>query len=116
MIQQIDTDDSEMLLSQNADSKIQKKKMNWISGSSNDMQTKNPATSDVFPFMDHWNAQIQKVSLRQIISEEIAMQEKQDMVWIAPGFLCTLNLLLLTKQNMSYLVTHLCAADYSLNS
>ncbi|NXO60813.1 N4BP2 protein, partial [Aramus guarauna] len=79
VIQQIDADDSEMLLSQNADSKIQKKKMNWISGSSNDMQTKNPATSDVFPFMDHWNAQIQKVSLRQIISEEIAMQEKQDM-------------------------------------
>ncbi|XP_009582569.1 PREDICTED: NEDD4-binding protein 2-like, partial [Fulmarus glacialis] len=79
VIQQIDTDDSEMLLSQNADSKIQKKKMNWVSGSSNDMQTKKPATSDVFPFMDHWNAQIQKVSLRQIISEEIAMQEKQDL-------------------------------------
>uniref|UniRef100_A0A8D0FZK0 NEDD4 binding protein 2 n=1 Tax=Strix occidentalis caurina TaxID=311401 RepID=A0A8D0FZK0_STROC len=50
--------DSEMLLSQN---------------------TKKPATSDVFPFMDHWNAQIQKVSLRQIISEEIAIQEKQDL-------------------------------------
>uniref|UniRef100_A0A8C6NBY4 Uncharacterized protein n=1 Tax=Melopsittacus undulatus TaxID=13146 RepID=A0A8C6NBY4_MELUD len=46
---QIDTDDSEI----------------WV--------------SDVFPFMDHWNAQIQKVSLRQIISEEIAMQEKQDL-------------------------------------
>ncbi|KAM6076181.1 NEDD4-binding protein 2 isoform 3-T3 [Chlamydotis macqueenii] len=79
VIQQIDTDDSEMLLSQNTDSKIQKKKMNWVSGSSNDTQTKKPATSDVFPFMDHWNAQIQKVSLRQIISEEIAMQEKQDL-------------------------------------
>ncbi|KAM6206040.1 NEDD4-binding protein 2 [Sarcoramphus papa] len=79
VIQQIDTDDSEMLLSQNADSKIQKKKMSWVSGSSNDIQTKKPATSDVFPFMDHWNAQIQKVSLRQIISEEIAMQEKQDL-------------------------------------
>ncbi|NXJ02968.1 N4BP2 protein, partial [Psophia crepitans] len=79
VIQQIDADDSETLLSQNADSKTQKKKMNWISGSSNDMQTKNPGTSDVFPFMDHWNAQIQKVSLRQIISEEIAMQEKQDL-------------------------------------
>ncbi|NWU56873.1 N4BP2 protein, partial [Dromas ardeola] len=79
VIQQIDTDDSEMLLSQNADSKTQKKKMGWVSGSSNDMQTKKPATSDVFPFMDHWNAQIQKVSLRQIISEEIAMQEKQDL-------------------------------------
>nr|XP_021141691.1 NEDD4-binding protein 2 [Columba livia] len=79
VIQQIDTDDSEMLLSQNADGKIQKKKMSWVSGSSNDIQTKQPATSDVFPFMDHWNAQIQKVSLRQIISEEIAMQEKQDL-------------------------------------
>ncbi|XP_033920885.1 NEDD4-binding protein 2 [Melopsittacus undulatus] len=78
VIQQIDTDDSEMLLSQTADSKIQKK-MSWVSGSSNNIQTKNPATSDVFPFMDHWNAQIQKVSLRQIISEEIAMQEKQDL-------------------------------------
>ncbi|XP_069712232.1 NEDD4-binding protein 2 isoform X2 [Phaenicophaeus curvirostris] len=79
VIQQIDTDDSEMLLPQNADSKIQKKNMSWISGSSSDIQTKNPTTSDVFPFMDHWNAQIQKVSLRQIISEEIAMQEKQDL-------------------------------------
>ncbi|NXW93009.1 N4BP2 protein, partial [Alopecoenas beccarii] len=79
VIQQIDTDDSEMLLSQNADGKIQKKKISCVSGSSNDIQTKQPATSDVFPFMDHWNAQIQKVSLRQIISEEIAMQEKQDL-------------------------------------
>ncbi|NXJ62917.1 N4BP2 protein, partial [Rostratula benghalensis] len=79
VIQQIDPDDSEMVLSQNTDSKIQKKKMGWVSGSSNDIQTKKPATSDVFPFMDHWNAQIQKVSLRQIISEEIAMQEKQDL-------------------------------------
>ncbi|KAM9027918.1 NEDD4-binding protein 2 isoform 2-T2 [Ara ararauna] len=79
VIQQIDTDDSETLLSQTADSKIQKKKMSWVSGSSNNIQTKTPATSDVFPFMDHWNIQIQKVSLRQIISEEIAIQEKQDL-------------------------------------
>ncbi|KFU95961.1 NEDD4-binding protein 2, partial [Chaetura pelagica] len=79
VIQQIDTDDSEMLLSQNADSKIQKKKLSWVSGSSNDIQAKRTASSDIFPFMDHWNAQIQKVSLRQIISEEIAMQEKQDL-------------------------------------
>ncbi|NXI77742.1 N4BP2 protein, partial [Rhipidura dahli] len=79
LIQQIDTDDSEVLLSQNADSKIQKKKTTWAADTSNDMQTKTPATSDVFPFMDHWNAQIQKVSLRQIISEEIAMQERQDL-------------------------------------
>ncbi|NXD89791.1 N4BP2 protein, partial [Chaetorhynchus papuensis] len=79
LIQRIDTDDSEVLLSQNADSKIQKKKTTWAADTSNDIQTKNPATSEVFPFMDHWNAQIQKVSLRQIISEEIAMQERQDL-------------------------------------
>ncbi|NWX49250.1 N4BP2 protein, partial [Steatornis caripensis] len=79
VIQQIDTDESEMLLSQNADSKTQKKNMSWVSDSSNDILTEKSASSDVFPFMDHWNAQIQKVSLRQIISEEIAMQEKQDL-------------------------------------
>ncbi|NXE90237.1 N4BP2 protein, partial [Menura novaehollandiae] len=79
VIQRIDTDDSEVLLCQNADSKMQKKKMSWASGTSDDIQTKNPATSDVFPFMDHWNARIQKVSLRQIISEEIAIQERQDL-------------------------------------
>ncbi|NXO68910.1 N4BP2 protein, partial [Phainopepla nitens] len=79
LIQQIDTDDSEVLLSQNADSKIQKKKSSSAADTSNDIQTKTPATSDVFPFMDHWNAQIQKVSLRQIISEEIAMQEREDL-------------------------------------
>ncbi|NWW66248.1 N4BP2 protein, partial [Ifrita kowaldi] len=79
LIQRIDPDDSEVLLSQNADSKIQKKKTSWAADTSNDIQMKTPATSDVFPFMDHWNAQIQKVSLRQIISEEIAMQERQDL-------------------------------------
>ncbi|XP_030917217.1 NEDD4-binding protein 2 isoform X2 [Geospiza fortis] len=79
VFQQIDTDDSEVLLSQNADSKIQKKKSSLAADTSNDIQTKTPATSDVFPFMDHWNAQIQKVSLRQIISEEIAMQEREDL-------------------------------------
>lgn len=84
VIQRLDTDDSEVLLSQNADSKIQKKKWSSAADTSNDIQTKTPATSDVFPFMDHWNAQIQKVSLRQIISEEIALQEREDLVWIAP--------------------------------
>ncbi|NXC38806.1 N4BP2 protein, partial [Penelope pileata] len=79
LIQQIDTNDSEMLLSQNAGSKVQTKRMNWVSSSSNEIQTKKAAASEVFPFMDHWNAQTQKVSLRQIISEEIAMQEKEDM-------------------------------------
>ncbi|NXB44800.1 N4BP2 protein, partial [Leucopsar rothschildi] len=79
LIQRIDTDDSEVLLSQNADSKIQKKKSSSAADTSNDIQTKTVATSDVFPFMDHWNAQIQKVSLRQIISEEIAIQEREDL-------------------------------------
>ncbi|XP_039920097.1 NEDD4-binding protein 2 [Hirundo rustica] len=79
VMQQIDTDDSEALLSQNEDSRIQQKKSSSAADTSNDIQTKTPATSDVFPFMDHWNAQIQKVSLRQIISEEIAMQEREDL-------------------------------------
>ncbi|NWI95853.1 N4BP2 protein, partial [Pitta sordida] len=79
VMQQIDADDSGMLLSQNADTEMRKQKMSWASGTSNDMQMKKTATSDIFPFMDHWNAQIQKVSLRQIISEEIAMQERLDM-------------------------------------
>ncbi|NXV02077.1 N4BP2 protein, partial [Cettia cetti] len=84
LIQQIDTDDSEVLLSQDADSKIQKKKWSSAADTSNDTQTKAPATSDIFPFMDHWNAQIQKVSLRQIISEEIAMQEREDLNRVPP--------------------------------
>lgn len=79
LIQQIDMNDPKMLLSQNADNKMQKKGMSWVSSSSNEMQTKKAATSEVFPFMDHWNARTQKVSLRQIISEEIAMQEKEDL-------------------------------------
>ncbi|XP_052538722.1 NEDD4-binding protein 2 isoform X3 [Tympanuchus pallidicinctus] len=61
------------------ENKMQKKGMNWVSSSSNETQIKKAATSEVFPFMDHWNARTQKVSLRQIISEEIAMQEKEDL-------------------------------------
>nr|XP_033802986.1 NEDD4-binding protein 2 isoform X2 [Geotrypetes seraphini] len=38
------------------------------------------------PFMDHWNTQTPQVSLRQIMSEEIAFQEHQDLrrvpVWL----------------------------------
>uniref|UniRef100_A0A6J0SZQ3 NEDD4-binding protein 2 isoform X1 n=1 Tax=Pogona vitticeps TaxID=103695 RepID=A0A6J0SZQ3_9SAUR len=40
--------------------------------------TQNSVASDFFPFMDHWNVQTQKVSLREIMSEEIALQERQD--------------------------------------
>lgn len=42
--------------------------------------TESTVASEVFPFMDHWNVQTQKVSLREIMSEEIALQEKQDLV------------------------------------
>ncbi|XP_048387390.1 NEDD4-binding protein 2 isoform X2 [Stegostoma tigrinum] len=33
---------------------------------------------DGFPFMDHWNAQVPSVSLRDIMSEEMDFQTKQD--------------------------------------
>uniref|UniRef100_A0A8C5SMA0 NEDD4 binding protein 2 n=1 Tax=Laticauda laticaudata TaxID=8630 RepID=A0A8C5SMA0_LATLA len=42
--------------------------------------------SDVFPYMDHWNVHTQRVSLREIMSEEIALQEKltgKPFPWIA---------------------------------
>uniref|UniRef100_A0A670JBY5 NEDD4 binding protein 2 n=1 Tax=Podarcis muralis TaxID=64176 RepID=A0A670JBY5_PODMU len=44
-----------------------------------DTLTENSAASEFFPFMDHWNVQTQKVSLREIMSEEIALQEKEDL-------------------------------------
>ncbi|KYO45908.1 NEDD4-binding protein 2 isoform B [Alligator mississippiensis] len=79
LIEQLDLDDSGTFLSQSTDSRLQKKKMTWASSSSNTTQIKNSAAPEVFPFMDHWNAQTQKVSLREIICEEIALQEKQDL-------------------------------------
>ncbi|XP_019408428.1 PREDICTED: NEDD4-binding protein 2 [Crocodylus porosus] len=79
LIEQLDLDDSGIFLSQSTDSKLQKKKMTWASSSSNITQIKNSAAPEVFPFMDHWNAQTQKVSLREIMCEEIALQEKQDL-------------------------------------
>ncbi|XP_068924232.1 NEDD4-binding protein 2 isoform X2 [Petaurus breviceps papuanus] len=36
-------------------------------------------SSEMPLFMDHWNTQTKKVSLREIMSEEIALQEKHDM-------------------------------------
>ncbi|XP_038608168.1 NEDD4-binding protein 2 [Tachyglossus aculeatus] len=41
--------------------------------------TKNQVTTEMLPYMDHWSARIPKVSLREIMSEEIAYKEKQDM-------------------------------------
>ncbi|XP_067387232.1 NEDD4-binding protein 2 isoform X2 [Emydura macquarii macquarii] len=72
-------DDSNTILSQSTDSKFHEKKMIWASQSSTDTHSENLATSEIFPFMDHWNAQTQRVSLREIMSEEIALQEKQDL-------------------------------------
>uniref|UniRef100_A0A8C8SRE4 NEDD4 binding protein 2 n=1 Tax=Pelusios castaneus TaxID=367368 RepID=A0A8C8SRE4_9SAUR len=73
-----DLDDSHTIVSQSSDSKLHKR-MTWASQSSTDTQSENLATSEIFPFMDHWNAQTQRVSLREIMSEEIALQEKQDL-------------------------------------
>ncbi|XP_020847025.1 NEDD4-binding protein 2 isoform X2 [Phascolarctos cinereus] len=42
------------------------------------LKCQNP--SEMPLFMDHWNTQTKKVSLREIMSEEIALQEKHDMV------------------------------------
>ncbi|EMP29559.1 NEDD4-binding protein 2 [Chelonia mydas] len=75
----VDLDDSDTILSQSTDSKLQRKKMAWPSRSSTEKHSENLATSEIFPFMDHWNAQTQRVSLREIMSEEIALQEKQDL-------------------------------------
>ncbi|XP_024067426.1 NEDD4-binding protein 2 [Terrapene carolina triunguis] len=74
-----DLDDSNTILSQSTDSKLQRKKMACPSQSSTEPHSENLATSEIFPFMDHWNAQTQRVSLREIMSEEIALQEKQDL-------------------------------------
>ncbi|XP_043829231.1 NEDD4-binding protein 2 isoform X2 [Dromiciops gliroides] len=41
------------------------------------LKCQNP--SEMPLFMDHWNTQTKKVSLREIMSEEIALQEKNDM-------------------------------------
>ncbi|XP_024429473.2 NEDD4-binding protein 2 isoform X2 [Desmodus rotundus] len=40
---------------------------------------KTLAASQMLPLLDHWNTQTKKVSLREIMSEEIALQEKHDL-------------------------------------
>ncbi|KAJ1214790.1 hypothetical protein NDU88_002401 [Pleurodeles waltl] len=40
--------------------------------------------SGALPFMDHWNTQTQKVSLRKIMSEEVAFQEREDLKQFSP--------------------------------
>lgn len=41
---------------------------------------KTLAAPEMIPLLDHWNTQTKKVSLREIMSEEIALQEKHDLV------------------------------------
>ncbi|XP_063166345.1 NEDD4-binding protein 2 isoform X2 [Candoia aspera] len=59
------------ILSQYTDYHVQENERLRIAG-----PAENSAASEVFPFMDHWQVQTQKVSLREIMSEEIALQEK----------------------------------------
>uniref|UniRef100_A0A2K5YWV2 NEDD4 binding protein 2 n=1 Tax=Mandrillus leucophaeus TaxID=9568 RepID=A0A2K5YWV2_MANLE len=40
---------------------------------------KTLAASEMLPLLDHWNTQTKKVSLREIMSEEIALQEKHNL-------------------------------------
>ncbi|XP_036120200.1 NEDD4-binding protein 2 isoform X5 [Molossus molossus] len=40
---------------------------------------KTLAAPEMLPLLDHWNIQTKKVSLREIMSEEIALQEKHDL-------------------------------------
>ncbi|ELV10433.1 NEDD4-binding protein 2 [Tupaia chinensis] len=40
---------------------------------------KTLAAPEMLPLLDHWNTQTKKVSLREIMSEEIALQEKFDL-------------------------------------
>ncbi|XP_055981555.1 NEDD4-binding protein 2 [Sorex fumeus] len=40
---------------------------------------KTLAASEMLPLLDHWNTQTKKVSLREIMSEEIALQEKHGL-------------------------------------
>ncbi|XP_042534033.1 NEDD4-binding protein 2 isoform X1 [Dipodomys spectabilis] len=40
---------------------------------------KTLAVPEMLPLLDHWNTQTKKVSLREIMSEEIALQEKHDL-------------------------------------
>ncbi|XP_074085694.1 NEDD4-binding protein 2 isoform X2 [Macrotis lagotis] len=48
------------------------------------LKCQNP--SEMPFFMDHWNTQTKKVSLREIMSEEIALQEKHEMKQVPPVF------------------------------
>lgn len=72
LFEQFCLDDLDSTLSQHANCREQ-----TIAGLPTHTTAENSKTSNIFPFLDHWNVQTQKVSLRAIMSEEIALQEKE---------------------------------------
>ncbi|KAJ7326680.1 hypothetical protein JRQ81_016439 [Phrynocephalus forsythii] len=71
--EQLQLDGLDTNLSQHRNSQVQRSEQLSVCG-----LPQNSAASEIFPFMDHWNVQTQKVSLRKIMSEEKALQERQD--------------------------------------
>ncbi|XP_008053779.1 NEDD4-binding protein 2 [Carlito syrichta] len=63
LVGHIDLDNSEQKSSQSTDKKLMK----------------TLAADEMLPFLDHWNTQTKKVSLREIMSEEMIFQEKHDL-------------------------------------
>ncbi|XP_044273894.1 NEDD4-binding protein 2 isoform X2 [Varanus komodoensis] len=74
LFEQLHLDDLDNTLSQHTNCQAQQSERLPVEG-----QADSSLALEVLPFMDHWNVQTQKVSLRQIMSEEIALQEKQDL-------------------------------------
>ncbi|XP_033017124.1 NEDD4-binding protein 2 isoform X2 [Lacerta agilis] len=74
LFEQFCLDELDSLLSPHTNCQVQKNER-----LPTDTLPENSAASEFFPFMDHWNVQTQKVSLREIMSEEIALQEKEDL-------------------------------------
>ncbi|XP_061439089.1 NEDD4-binding protein 2 isoform X2 [Rhineura floridana] len=74
LFEQFCLDELDSVLSQHTNCQVQKSEKLPVN-----VLSENSAPSEVFPFMDHWNVQTQKVSLRKIMSEEIALQEKEDL-------------------------------------
>ncbi|XP_063777109.1 NEDD4-binding protein 2 isoform X1 [Pseudophryne corroboree] len=48
--------------------------------------------ADLFPFMDQWNTRTKKVSLRQIMSEELALQVHEDLKKSVPRKNCAVKM------------------------
>ncbi|XP_062991490.1 NEDD4-binding protein 2 isoform X2 [Elgaria multicarinata webbii] len=74
LFEQLHLDELDNILTQHTNCQVQQSGRLPV-----DVLADGSLTSEVFPFMDHWNVQTPKVSLREIMSEEIALQEKQDL-------------------------------------